>query len=57
MHAQLGNEKMQIREEIKGIWKRGKRLRSIMMVWQGHAISFLSTRNGGAWESDRLKRE
>lgn len=46
MHTQLGNKKMQVQKERKGIWKRGRRLRSIMMVWQGGGVSFLAQRMG-----------
>ena len=42
MHTQLGNKKMQVQEEREGIRKRGKTLRSIMMVWQGGGVSFLA---------------
>lgn len=42
MHTQFGNKKMQVQEKRKGIWKRGKRLRSIVMVWQGGGVSFLA---------------
>lgn len=42
MHTQLGNKKMQVQEERKSIWKRGRRLRSIMMIWQGDGASFLA---------------
>lgn len=42
VHTQFGNKKMQVQEKRKGIWKRRKRLRSIMMVWQGGGVSFLA---------------
>lgn len=42
VHTQFGNKKMQVQEKRKGIWKRGKRFRSIVMFWQGGGVSFLA---------------